>query len=197
MQCLAVAEAVVAGPVAPRRVELERYRVRPIEVDDTAAARIVPRVGPPIVVAVTLAGEEFVPGEVIVTGTAGRAVLEYPTDRLLLPGDAAPRAVPGRRGLLENLLAHRADPAGVPLIAPLARTAPFTAVLEAVQAAGEPTPLGGDLVTAAGTGPDRVLTVRGINAVLRRAAEHGALPSELAVPWAVEPTRVPVPEVPG
>ncbi|MFI6162822.1 Gfo/Idh/MocA family protein [Micromonospora haikouensis] len=189
MQCLAVAEAVTGAPVRPATIELERYRVRPIEVDDTAALRVVPRSGPPIVAAVTLAGEDFVAGEVIVTGSAGRAVLEYPTDRLLLPGDDAPREVPGRRGLLENLLAHRADPAGTPLIAPLARTAPFTAVLEAVQAAPEPTLLGGDLVTAAGQGPDRVLTVRGVNAALREAAGSGALLSELGVPWAVPPVR--------
>ncbi|MFF3855443.1 Gfo/Idh/MocA family protein [Micromonospora sp. NPDC002575] len=189
MQCLAVAEAVTGAPVRPATIELERYRVRPIEVDDTAALRVVPRTGPPIVAAVTLAGEDFVAGEVIVTGSAGRAVLEYPTDRLLLPGDDAPREVPGRRGLLENLLAHRADPAGTPLIAPLARTAPFTAVLEAVQAAPEPTLLGGDLVTATGRGPQRVLTVRGVNAALRAAAGSGALLSELGVPWAVPPVR--------
>jgi predicted dehydrogenase len=189
MQCLAVAEAVGDGPVQPVRIEVERYRVRPIEVDDTATLRVRSRSGPPVVAAVTLAGEDLIAGEVIVTGTAGRAVLEYPTDRLLLPGDAAPREVPGRRGLLENLLAHRADPVGVPLIAPLARTAPFTAVLEAVTAAPEPTPLGGDLVTATGAGPDRVLTVRGVNRLLRRAAEEGALLSELRVPWAVRPHR--------
>jgi predicted dehydrogenase len=190
MQCLAVAEAVAGVPVRPAAIELERYRVRPIEVDDTAALRIVTPGGPPIVAAVTLAGEDFVAGEVIVTGTAGRAVLEYPTDRLLLPGDDAPRAVPGRRGLLENLLDHRADPAGTPLIAPLARTAGFTAVLEAVHAAPEPTLLGGDLVTVTGAGPDRVLTVRGVNGVLRRCAESGSLPAESAVPWAVPPVRV-------
>ncbi|MEV4490706.1 Gfo/Idh/MocA family oxidoreductase [Micromonospora coxensis] len=189
MQCLAVAEAVVGAPVRPMAVELERYRVRPIEVDDTATLRVLPRGGPPIVAAVTLAGEDFVAGEVIVTGTAGRGVLEYPTDRLLLPGDDAPREVPGRRGLLENLVAHRADPAGVPLIAPLARTAPFTAVLEVVQAAPEPTLLGGELVSVTGAGPQRVVTVRGVNDALRRAAERGALLSELAVPWAVPPVR--------
>ncbi|MGB2567145.1 Gfo/Idh/MocA family protein [Micromonospora citrea] len=194
MQCLAVAEAVAGAPVRPAAVELERYRVRPIEVDDTATLRVVPRGGPPIVAAVTLAGEDFVAGEVIVTGTAGRAVLEYPTDRLLLPGDDAPREVPGRRGLLENLVAHRADPVGVPLIAPLARTAPFTAVLEVVQAAPEPTLLGGELVTVAGEGPQRVVTVRGVNAALRRAAEQGALLSELAVPWAVPPVRRELPD---
>ncbi|MEV4770592.1 Gfo/Idh/MocA family protein [Micromonospora humida] len=192
MQCLAVAQTVTGGPVRPARIELERYRVRPIEVDDTATLRIVIPGGPPIVAAVTLAGEDFVAGEVIVTGTAGRAVLEYPTDRLLLPGDPHPREVPGRRGLLENLLAHRADPAGTPLIAPLARTAPFTAVLEQVQRAPEPTLLGGDLVTVTGSGPERVVTVPGINAALRRAAEQGALLSELAVPWAVPPVRIPL-----
>ncbi|MGX4654060.1 Gfo/Idh/MocA family protein [Micromonospora sp. SCSIO 07396] len=192
MQCLAVAQTVTGGPVRPSRIELERYRVRPIEVDDTATLRIVTPDGPPIVAAVTLAGEDFVAGEVIVTGTAGRAVLEYPTDRLLLPGDPHPRQVPGRRGLLENLLAHRADPAGTPLIAPLARTAPFTAVLEQVQRAPEPTLLDGDLVTVTGSGPERVVTVPGINAALRRAAGQGALLSELAVPWAVPPARIPL-----
>ncbi|MBO4207089.1 Gfo/Idh/MocA family protein [Micromonospora echinofusca] len=190
MQCLAVAEAVGGGPVDPVRIELERYRVRPIEVDDTATLRVTPRGEPPIVVAVTLAGEDFVRGEVIVDGTAGRAVLEYPTDRLRLPGDLQLREVPGRESLLLNLLAHRADPTGVPLIVPLARTAPFTRVLEVVQAAPEPTLLDGGLLTESGTGPERVRTIRGIDALLRRAAEQRALLSELDVPWSVRPHEV-------
>ncbi|WP_431729312.1 Gfo/Idh/MocA family protein [Verrucosispora sp. TAA-831] len=188
MQCLAVAEAVTGGPVEPTAVEVERYRVRPIEVEDTAVLRVRLRHGPPVVAAVTLAGEDFVPGEVIVTGDAGRAVLEYPTDRLLLPGETQAREVPGRRGLLENLLDHRADPR-VPLIAPLARTAPFTAVLTALQAAPEPTLLGGGWVETVGDGPQRVRVVPGVNDVLRRSAESGALPTELGVPWAVAPWR--------
>ncbi|MCI4065750.1 Gfo/Idh/MocA family oxidoreductase [Micromonospora sp. R77] len=187
MQCLAVAEAVAGTPVDPELIEAERYRVRLIEVDDTAVLRVTPRIGPPIVAAVTLAGEDFVPGEVLVTGTRGRAVLEYPTDRLRLPDDADWREVPGRRGLLENLLDHRAT--GVPLIAPLARTAPFTAVLAALRDAPAPTLLGGDLVRATGTGGQRVLTIGGINAVLRRAAQTGTLPTESGVPWAVPPYR--------
>lgn len=201
MQSLAVGSvAVAAGLTAPApegvapdwpvQVELERYRVRPtIEVDDTAALRLTLGCGLPVVAAVTLAGEDFVAGEVIVHGTAGRAVLEYPTDRLLLPGDPAPREVPGRTGLLENLLDHRADPAGVPLIAPLARTAGFTALVEVVQAAPEPALVDGDRVVASGEGADRVLTIRGVNAVLRRAAAELALLSELTVPWAVKPHR--------
>ncbi|MFD6752514.1 MULTISPECIES: Gfo/Idh/MocA family protein [Micromonospora] len=193
MQCLAVAEAVTGQPVEPATVEVERYRVRPIEVDDTAVLRLRQVVGPPIVAAVTLAGEDFIAGEVIVTGTGGRAVLEYPTDRLWLPGEAGPRVVPGRQGLLENLLAHRAD-RRVPLIAPLARTAAFTSLLTTLQEAPEPTLLGGELVDPVGEGAQRVLRIRGVNAVLRRAAERGELPSESGVPWAVTPWRVTAPK---
>ncbi|GAB4106924.1 Gfo/Idh/MocA family oxidoreductase [Micromonospora taraxaci] len=189
MQCLAVAEALGGATPWPVAIEVERYRVRPIEVEDTAVLRVLFRAGPPVLAAVTLAAEEFVAGEVVVTGTAGRAVLEYPTDRLRLPGDVVTRRVPGRSGLLENLLAHRADPAGVPLIAPLARTAPFTALLDALRAAPEPRLLDGDLVTTVGEGGERVRHLRGVVDVLRRAAERGALPSELAVPWAVAAYR--------
>ncbi|MFY1674821.1 Gfo/Idh/MocA family protein [Plantactinospora sp. WMMB334] len=184
-------------PGWPAQVELERYRVRPIEVDDTAALRATLGCGLPVVAAVTLAGEDLIAGEVIVHGTAGRAVLEYTTDRLTLPGDPGPRAVPGRVNLLENLLAHRVDPVAVPLIAPLHRTAAFTALAQAIQAAPEPELVAGDRVLATGAGPDRVLTIRGVNAVLRRAAAEGALLSELRVPWAVKPHRVAMEGAPG
>ncbi|MFY1634531.1 Gfo/Idh/MocA family protein [Solwaraspora sp. WMMB335] len=188
MQCLAVAAAVEPG--APMLVELERYRVRPIEVDDTASMRITLDSGLAIVVAVTLAGEEFIAGEVLVHGTAGTAVLEYPTDRLRLPGEPQLTVVPGRVGLLENLLAHRRDPAGVALVAPLARTEAFTALLEVVQAAPEPCLLGADRTASTGTvGADRVLTIDGINAIVRRSAAELALFSEQEVPWAVRPHR--------
>jgi predicted dehydrogenase len=189
MQCLAVAQATrPADSGVPVRVELERYRVRPIEVDDTATVRLTLPSGLPVVAAVTLAGEDFVAGEVIVHGTAGRAVLEYPTDRLMLPGERELRRVPGRTGLLANLIAHRADPASVPLVVPLDRTAGFTAVMEVVAGAPEPTLVAGDRVIAGGA--DRVVSIRGVNDALRRAADELALLSELAVPWAVEPYRV-------
>ncbi|PGH46439.1 Predicted dehydrogenase [Micromonospora sediminicola] len=191
MQCLAVAEAVTGAPVRPARVEVERYRVRPIEVDDTTVLRLTPHTGPPVLAALTLAAEEHVPGEVLVTGERGQALLEYPTDRLRLPGDPAARAVPGRRGLLANLLDHRAT--GAPLIAPLARTEPFTAVLDALRDAPVPTLLGGDLVRTVGDGPERVRVIRGVGAVLRTAAGTGALPSETGVPWAVRPYVVDLP----
>jgi predicted dehydrogenase len=187
MQCLAVAAATGAGE--PVRLEAERYRTRPIEVDDTAFARVTFRGGLRMMAAATLAGEDFIAGEVIVAGAHGRAVLEYPTDRLALPGDAGLRDVPGRVGLLANLLAHRADPAGVPLLAPLERTAAFTAVAEALSAPGTPLPtlLDGSLVTTHGDGPGRVTVIRDINAVLRNAADTMELPFESGVTWAVPP----------
>jgi hypothetical protein len=183
MQCL----AIVDGD-RPVGVELERYRCRDIEVDDTACLRITLASGRPILVAVTLCGEEMIQGEVIVYGTAGRAVLEYPTDRLRLPGDGEFREVPGRENLLENLVRHRAD--GTPLVAPLARTEPFTAVLGVLNSAPEPAFLGGDLVVEEGEGPARKVTIKGVNTALRQAVEKLALLSELPVPWAVGPHRV-------
>jgi predicted dehydrogenase len=192
MQSLAVAQAAT-DKWDPRAVEVERYRVRPIEVDDTASLRLTLASGLPITLAVTLCGEDFIAGEIIVDGTAGRAVLEYPTDRLQLPGEAGPSAVPGRVSLLENLLDHRAD-RSVPLVAPLSATEPFTAVLEAVQGAPEPVRIGDAWLAVRGAPPARHVTVVGINDAIRRAVLQRALFSELPVAWAVEPYRAQIGE---
>ena len=178
MQGLVAVSAAGAG--GPERVEVERYRTRPIEVDDTAFARITFGGGLRMTIGATLAGEDFIPGEVIVTGRAGRAELEYPTDRLALPGDAVRREVPGRTDLLANLLDHRADPARVPLLVPLEATAGFTAVVEAVTAP-EPVFVEAESI---GDGPARIQVIKGINAVLREVAATGLLPAEAGVSWA-------------
>jgi predicted dehydrogenase len=83
MQALASASAIGAG--RPRQLTVERYRTRPIETDDTAFARITFDTGLTLVIAVTLAGEDFIPGEIAASTPSGQAVLEYPTDRLALP----------------------------------------------------------------------------------------------------------------
>jgi predicted dehydrogenase len=186
MQALAAASAAGAG--TPERIEIERYRTRPIEVDDTTFARLTFATGLRMLIAVTLAGEDFIAGEIIVAVGGGRIVLEYPTDRLARSGDPEPVVVPGRVDLLENLLSHRADPAS-PLIVPLERTESFTAVLECLTTPGLPPPtlLGADTVDSRGAGPGRIQVIRGVDAVLRRAAEATALPSELGVSWAVPP----------
>ena len=115
-------------------------------------------------------------------------MLEYPTDRLRAARRRGPREVPGRVGLLENLLAHRADPAGVPLLAPLARTAAVHRAAGRARPAPEPRLLDDELVSTS-AGRERVRPIRGINDVLRRAAERGALPSEIG--GAVGVRRVP------
>ena len=108
------AESDVAGAdVAsgePVRLAVERYRTRPIGTDDTAVLRLTLRGGPPVVVAVTLAGEDFIAGEITVTGTRGSATLEYPTDRLRLPGEAEPRRL-SRHSYALRLLQYVRDEA--------------------------------------------------------------------------------------
>jgi predicted dehydrogenase len=185
MQSLAVVEAAI-GHTGLSRVELEAFRTRDIEVEDTACLRAWFSPELPMVIAVTLCGEDFIAGEIIVHGTAGRAVLEYPTDRLALPG-APMHDVPGRVSLLDNLLHHRAAPGDVALIAPLERTEAFTALLDSIMASRPPVPLGGDAVTVVGEGPQRRIIVRGINAAVRGAADTLSLWHELGVPWASAP----------
>jgi len=185
MQCLAL--ATVVGDDQPSVVEFEGYRTRPIEVDDTACLRVGFTGGLVVVVAVSLCGEDFVAGDVIVHGSGGQGILEYPTDRLRLPDDPDFREVPGRTGLLENLLEHRAG--GAPLLVPVERTAGFTDLLEAVVAAPPAHRLEPPDVVVTGEGPERQTTIVGINAVLRRAAEELLLFRELGVGWSVEPYR--------
>jgi len=190
MQALVVAHAASNGTGDPaiRSVELERYRTRPIEVEDTASLRCALADGPPVAVAVSLCGEEFIPGEIIVHGTDGRAVLEYPTDRLALPGEGEPTAIPGRVSLLDNLLDHRVDRV-TPLLAPLRRTLPFTTLVDAITAAPPPTPIAAEWTVEYGTAPERYLRIPGVNEALRRCGERMGLLSEQGVPWASAPYR--------
>lgn len=180
MQCFAIAEA--AGSVSISELVVERYRARPIEVDDTGALSVRLGSGLRIVVAVTLCADLEQDPWIVVHGERGRAVLEYTTDRLRLPGDADLAVVPGRTGLLANLLAHRSAPGEVALLAPLERTAPFTRVIDAITADVPPTTIGPHWQQV--HGPDRVVTVPGISAVLREGADHLTLPSELGIAWA-------------
>ena len=218
MQALAAGAAAGAG--RPRQLEAERYRVRPIEVEDTAFARITFDSGLPLLIAVTLAGEDFIAGEIEARGPDGSAVLEYPTDRLAvrgpgptdsarfgsdLPGSGAANSArlgsgtgaPGS-GLIDvpsrtDLLTDllRHRAEGTPLLVPLEATADFTAVLEALTLPDAPQPQLLTPGTVVVDGPNR--TIPGINALLRLAAAELKLPSELGVPWAAEPFRRPLP----
>jgi predicted dehydrogenase len=169
--------ALLGEPVST--VDVDLYRAHDIEVDDTACLRLRTASGPTAVVAVTLCGEAFVPGNITVTGTGGTAELEYPTDRLRLPGEDDLTAVPGRISLLANLVTHRADPATA-LLAPLAATREFTALLAPILA-GVPTVVGAEHRRER---PDRVEIV-GVNGAIDAAAARLALFSELPdLTWA-------------
>ncbi|MEU4619788.1 Gfo/Idh/MocA family oxidoreductase [Actinoplanes sp. NPDC023801] len=184
MQALVAAGARVPG-FQPVEIELERYRTRDIETDDTTFLRLTGTGGRRITAAVTLASPVFIAGEIRV----GDAVLEYPTDRLRLPGEPEFKHVPGRVGLLENLLEHRRDPA-VPLLAPLERTAGFTAVVEAIVAAPPPAEIGPRWREPHPDGGGSVIA--GIDALVREMADTGRLPSESGVPWSRPGVRVPI-----
>jgi predicted dehydrogenase len=188
MQALASGSAAGAG--RPRQLAVERYRTRGIEVDDTAFARVTFDSGLPVTIAVTLAGEEFIAGQIDAALPAGAATLEYPTDRLALPGEPAPVEIPGRDDLLTNLLDHRDS--GIPLLVPLEATRDFTAVLEALTEPEIPTPTLIDDKYVSYV--DGVRVIRGVNALVRQVASGGSLPSELGVPWATTPyvRRVPL-----
>lgn len=180
MQGLAVAAG--AGWGAPVHAEVQRYRAGQIEVEDTGCVRLTFPDDRRLTVAVTLAAREFRAGDISVTGSAGTAVLEYPTDRLRLPG-AGWDSVPGREDLLLNLLAHGDDP-GVPLRAELERTRAFTAVLEAVVAAPPPVPVDPRFLVS----HDGGRAIDGVEPAVAAAAAAGALFSETAFPWTAPAT---------
>ncbi|MFK4082603.1 Gfo/Idh/MocA family protein [Kribbella sp. NPDC020789] len=162
-----------------RSVETDLYRANDIESDDTSTVRITTTRGTSILIAVTLCAAEHSEPSVIVHGSRGRAVLNYTTDTLELPGG---RQTLGRADLLQNLIEHRADPA-VPLYCSFAATGGFTRVVEAIRLAPEPAVIPEALVHWEGEGPDRHPIVREIEQWIDRAADQLALFSELGAPW--------------
>lgn len=161
-------------------VELERYRAASPEGDDTASARLTAN-GVPIVVAVTLCAAEHRLPLIVVHGEQGRLELEYTTDTLTgrTADGAEVTGPPGRTVLLDNLVAHLADPA-VPLVAPLAACAPFMHLLDAVRRDGPARPFPPGAVPETAGRP----VVTGADDTMRRCAERLALFSELPAPWA-------------
>jgi predicted dehydrogenase len=179
MQALAVLDQ------QPVRVEVAWSRTRPIEVEDTATLRVTLSGGALVLIAVTLVGELFVDGELVVHGSTGRAELGFREDQLMLPGAANPEVVPGRVMLLENLLAFRAGTAT--LSASLERTAGFTDVIARLRQAPPPYEVDPSGYTVDGGRR----TLRGVNAVLRRCADRFALFTEVGTPWTANPEANP------
>lgn len=201
MQALAIAEAAGVD-IFPLTMELERYRTRDIEVDDLACMRLTYADGTSTTVAVTLASGVFVCGEIPTRGSTGTALLEYPKDRVILPGETEWSEPRGRVGLLDNLLDHRDDPS-VPLFGPLERTAAFTTIAEGILAAPLPERVDERYLTDKfedkhiyehhfSQHPEDAGAVRvvdGVAEVLQQVVREHKLPSELSVPWAAAPYR--------
>jgi hypothetical protein len=112
MQALAVAGS------EPVKVEVAWCRIRDIEVEDTATLRLTLANAQRVLIAVTLAGEDFIDSRMKV----GEVELDYRVDSGL--------------PLLENLLAHRRN--GEALVAPIKLTRGFTAVVEALSTMPRP-----------------------------------------------------------
>jgi predicted dehydrogenase len=187
MGALALAAAATGGAEG-HTLELELYRTRDIEVEDTGCLRLRLPGQVQVLAAVTLCAQEQRPPRLLVDGTKGRALLDYPVDRLQLPGDPEPRHVPGRASLIENLLDHREDPERTALLAPLERVRPFTRVVEAIHGSPPPQKIEERYFRVEGAGPDRRIVIEGIDGLVDRAAEEAALFWELDVPWAGPPS---------
>ncbi|WP_329482364.1 Gfo/Idh/MocA family oxidoreductase [Kribbella sp. NBC_01484] len=162
-----------------RSVETELFRANPIESDDTSTVRIVTARGTTILIAVTLCATEHLEPAVIVDGSEGRAVLRYASDTLETDSGTTTYE---REDLLENLLAHRADPA-VPLYCPLAATGGFTRVVEAVRTAKDPAGIPDELIRWEGEGLERHPVVLNVERWIDRASDELALFSEIGAPW--------------
>ncbi|MEI8407628.1 MULTISPECIES: Gfo/Idh/MocA family protein [unclassified Kribbella] len=172
-----------------RSVQAELFRANPIESDDTSTVRIVTGRGTTILIAVTLCASEHLEPSVIVHGSEGRAVLRYASDTLEIhEGSCTTVTKSERYDLLENLLAHRADPA-VPLYCPLSATGGFTKVVEAVRVAAAPAEIPSELVRWEGEGLERHPIVIDVEKWIDRASDELALFSELGAPWTNQQQR--------
>jgi hypothetical protein len=170
-------------------VELELFRANAIEADDTSSVRIRMPGAPPVVIAVTLcapAAGEFEPW-LLVRGTRGTARFDYTTDVLTVRDAAGERVrTYPRVGLLENLLDHLAAPAQNPLLAPLAAFGPFTALVQAVADAPEPTPIPPEYRSIAGTGAGEHVVITDVVSIVERCGTSFRLFSEAGAPWTTE-----------
>ncbi|HJG91672.1 MAG TPA: Gfo/Idh/MocA family oxidoreductase [Brachybacterium massiliense] len=169
-------------------VTCELRRAHDIEADDTTFLRIDPAGRAPAVVCTltTAAGRHENPW-VEIRGTRGSHRLWYTEDRSVRTGadGAREELAHERTDLMENLVAHVRD-RSVALVSPLASTAPFSAVLEAIQSVPDPLPIGEDWVHWHGEDELAYPTIEGLDEAMTRALATGRPFSELGVPWARE-----------
>jgi predicted dehydrogenase len=131
---VATAIRLLGADRATPRIELELFRANEIETHDVGWVRLEFDRRPPIVIAAALTAAEDEPPALVVHGTRGSATIYYTADEVVYDGSSTAFE---RVDLLENLLQHRKSPL-TPLLSPLADSAAFTSVLDAVRDAGPP-----------------------------------------------------------
>ena len=178
---LALAGAPHAGDVA--QIETELRRANDIESDDTSCVRVTTTRGLPVTVAATLCAEDPDDPYVVVHGDSGRITFWYKQDRVLLQrADHGPEEYEyGRTDLLENLVEHLTDGAG--LLVPPDATGAFMKVVEAIRRAPDPAPLP-ETTWHLLPGEDRRV-VPGVDGLVAASADNLALFSELGATWAL------------
>ncbi|ANS64390.1 oxidoreductase [Streptomyces lincolnensis] len=178
---LALAGAARAEDVTG--IETELLRANDIESDDTSCVRVTTAGGLPVTVAATLCAEHPDDPYVLVHGSRGRITFWYKQDRVLLQrADHGPEEYEfGRTDLLENLVDHLTDGAGL-LVTPDG-TGAFMKVVEAIRLAPDPAPLPEQAWHLIPEENRRV--VPGIDGLVTAAADTLSLYSELGAPWAL------------
>ncbi|GHF39638.1 putative dehydrogenase [Amycolatopsis bartoniae] len=151
--------------------EVELWRCRDIEADDTSCLRLRTARGTTVVVAVTLCAERESEPVLVVHGSRGRAELVYTEDLLTMDGHTRRYE---RVSPLRNLLAHLDDPS-VGLQSDVDSTGGFMRVLEAVRTAPEPSRVPDAYLRREG---ERVV-LPGVEALVTQAAERLATFREL------------------
>ena len=178
---LALGDALRTSDVA--EIELDLAHANTIEADDTSSVRITTTSGLRIALGLTLCAHAHAAPRILAHGTSGDVVLHYATDVVEITSGGVTRTEQcGRVDLLENLIAHRADPA-VPLLAPLASTGAFMRVLEAVRIAEPPRAIDPALTDEVTDTLGTHVVVRGVDAMCEQVAMTLRTFGELGAPW--------------
>ena len=173
-------------------VETDLYRANDIESDDTSVIRVRTTAGLTVTCALTLCATESVEPYITLQGSDGTAVFHYTEDRLSVRTAFGERSqVFGRDDLTENLLEHLrrrhapdTQPVAAPLISPLADSAAFMRVLEAIRTAEAPALIPAQYLNWDGDGDSAHAVITGIEDALERSTAAHATFSELGLPWA-------------
>ena len=167
-------------------ITTELRRAHDIEADDTTFLRIDPAgPGAAVLCALTTTAPVQRPPWVEISGPGGTWRLSYTEDLSWRTGPDGELTEHrhSRTDLVENLLTHVRDPQTA-LLSPLEASGAFSAVLEAIQSAPDPTVIDPEHVTWIGEGQAAHPVVDDIGDALHTALETGTAFSRNGVSWA-------------